>query len=107
MNLRPLWTARLRPIKSGVMVERRDHVLMIFFELGPSVSTFLFRCPSTKGPFLIERAMMYQPLNVLFGTLLHNEAIRRLVCPGLVSLGGDTPGGYRMTATRCAPLATT
>ena len=29
-NLRPLWTAKVRPMASGVMVLRRDQVLMTF-----------------------------------------------------------------------------
>jgi len=28
------------PMKSGLIVERRDQVLIIFFELGPSARTF-------------------------------------------------------------------
>src|SRR5205809_818834 len=31
-NLRPLWTAKVRPTASGVIVLRRDHVLMTFFD---------------------------------------------------------------------------
>ena len=30
-NLRPLCTAKVRPTASGMMVERRDQVLMTFF----------------------------------------------------------------------------
>jgi hypothetical protein len=40
------------------MVERRDQVLMSFLDLTRMVSsTFFMRWESTKGPFLIERAM--------------------------------------------------
>jgi len=38
-------------------VERRDHVLMIFFELGPSACAFSARWPSTNGPFFIDLAI--------------------------------------------------
>src|SRR5262249_16238262 len=58
MNFRPLCTANVSPIISGVMVERRDHVLMMRFSPDSTIArTFLERCSSTKGPFLIERAM--------------------------------------------------
>src|SRR6266568_5063272 len=59
-NLRPLWTAKVCPTKSGRMVLRRDQVLMtdFLFPLFAS-STFLVRCLSAKGPFLMERAMSW------------------------------------------------
>ncbi len=57
MNLRPLWTANVCPTKSGRTVLRRDHVLMTDFLLPLfASSTFLARCLSANGPFLIERA---------------------------------------------------
>src|SRR5512141_175911 len=54
----PLWTAMVRPTKSGSTVERRDQVLIgrLSFDAW-AASTFFLRCPSTNGPFLIERAM--------------------------------------------------
>src|SRR6266545_4513531 len=57
-NFRPLCTARVWPTKSGRMVLRRDQVLMTDFLLPLfASSTFLVRCLSANGPFLIERAM--------------------------------------------------
>src|SRR5262249_35415555 len=57
-NLRPLCTVSVRPTASGVMVERRDHVLMGVLDLfACAVSIFAPRCRSTNGPFLSERAM--------------------------------------------------
>ena len=54
----PLWTAIVRPTKSGVIVERRDQVLIGFLsEVARAASTLSIRWPSTNGPFLIERAM--------------------------------------------------
>jgi hypothetical protein len=45
-------------MKSGRMVERRDHVLMGFLSLlAAAVSTFLTRVTSQNGPFLAERVM--------------------------------------------------
>src|SRR5271168_1810625 len=58
MNFFPLCTAMVWPIKSGTMVERRDHVLTTFFSLRVfSPSTFSRRWPSTNGPFFSERAI--------------------------------------------------
>src|SRR5437764_3636268 len=55
----PLWTANVRPTKSGVMVERRDQVLIAGGRLAPAriSSTFFSRCRSMNGPFLTERAI--------------------------------------------------
>ena len=57
-NFRPLCTAKVRPTISGRMVERRDQVLMTFFDFCRCMSsTFFIRWASTNGPFLTERAM--------------------------------------------------
>src|SRR5689334_5384201 len=57
-NLRPLCTAKVRPTASGTMVERRDQVLMTFFELVALAAwIFSIRWPSTNGPFLMLRGM--------------------------------------------------
>ena len=43
---------------SGVTIDRRDQVLIGRFVLLPvACSTFLARCRSTNGPFLIERGI--------------------------------------------------
>src|ERR1700733_6179131 len=48
---------------SGMMVERRDQVLMTFLSpLEFRTSTFLSRWSSTKGPFFRLRGMIPQPL---------------------------------------------
>ncbi len=58
-NFRPLCTAKVCPTKSGRTVLRRDQVLMTCFLLPLfASSTFLVRCLSANGPFLIERAMV-------------------------------------------------
>src|SRR5437762_12124010 len=45
---------------SGMMVDRRDHVLMTRFSLVEfRSSTFLSRCSSTNGPFFRLRGMPY------------------------------------------------
>ncbi|COX56313.1 Uncharacterised protein [Mycobacterium tuberculosis] len=57
--LRPSCTAKVWPMKSGMMVDRRDQVLMtclVFFSFW--TSTFLSRCSSTNGPFFRLRGMV-------------------------------------------------
>src|SRR5690606_13647138 len=56
--LRPSWTAIVWPTMSGMIVERRDQVLMTFFSpFSLRSSTLVNRCPSTNGPFFSERGM--------------------------------------------------
>src|ERR1041384_8109611 len=51
-NLRPLWTANVRPTASGMIVERRDQVLITFFLADATVTSIFFcRWPSMNGPF--------------------------------------------------------
>src|SRR5512138_865028 len=100
MNFLPLWTAKERPIKSGVMVERRDQVLMIFLAPAFSTATFLARWSSMKGPFLIDLAIFYPLQRLLFCALFNNEAVCGLIRPCLVPLGRDTPRCYRVTSPR-------
>src|SRR5260221_10526095 len=98
----PLCTAIVSPTKSGRIVERRDHVLIGRLSLEAcAASTFCRRCPSTNGPFLIERAMRY-PLSLLVAAA-HDHRLSALVCAGLLSLRGLTPRRNRVTvAARAA-----
>src|SRR5450631_3875783 len=99
----PLWTAMVRPTKSGRIVERRDHVLIgrLSFE-AEATSTFFMRCPSTNGPFLIERAIAY-PLGLLVAAA-HDHRLRALVAACLLALGRLSPRRHRMAvAARAAP----
>src|SRR5262245_4439940 len=57
MCVRPLWTRNDRPLNSGVMVERRDQVL-IGFDLPSPRATRLASFASTNGPFLTLRPMV-------------------------------------------------
>src|SRR4030088_1478121 len=60
MNFLPLCTAIVCPTISGIIVERRDHVRSTFFSLRAFMApTFVARCASTNGPFLVERAINY------------------------------------------------
>ena len=71
-NLRPLCTAKVWPTKSGRIVLRRDQVLMTDFLLPLfASSTFLVRCLSANGPFLIERAMVRYPFRPLLRRVAH------------------------------------
>src|SRR5690606_41859905 len=85
--LRPLCTAMVKPTISGRIIERRDQVLIGRLVL-PAASTFLTRWWSTNGPFLSERAMVYQ--------LLRSRTMNccvRLLWRGVVALGGAAPRG--------------
>src|SRR6185436_2863373 len=91
----PLWTASVRPTKSGRIVERRDQVLIGRLSLAAcAASTFCRRCPSTNGPFLIERAIRY-PLRLLVAAA-HDHRLRALVASSLLALGGLSPRGHRV-----------
>src|SRR5437899_2639816 len=73
MNFFPLWTAMVCPTISGMMVERRDQVRNTFFSLREFIASMRDpKYPSTKGPFLVERA-----INPLVETLLATSHFRR------------------------------
>lgn len=56
MNFFPLWIARVWPMNSGTMVERRDQVLKTFFSRARfSASIFFKSFGSTYGPFFSDR----------------------------------------------------
>src|SRR5580692_8149864 len=59
LKIFPLWTRNVCPTNSGVIIERRDHVLMAFLMLDTFIlSIFSNRCPSTNGPFFRERPIV-------------------------------------------------
>src|SRR4029077_1294951 len=58
LNVFPLCTKNVWPTKSGVTIERRDHVLIGFFTPELFIlSIFSRRCNSTKGPFFNDLAI--------------------------------------------------
>src|SRR5438128_5828053 len=58
LKLFPLCTKNVWPTKSGVTIERRDHVLIGFFTPELFIlSIFSRRCSSTKGPFFNDLAI--------------------------------------------------
>src|SRR5215471_9710030 len=55
LKILPLCTLKVRPTKSGVIIERRDQVLIGVLDFASfAFWIFSIRCPSTKGPFLID-----------------------------------------------------
>src|SRR4030065_672890 len=70
MNFRPLWTAKVKPTMSGMMVDRLDQVLMTFLSPSPTaLRNFRARLSSTYGPFLIDRATEDTPCSVISDAL--------------------------------------
>src|SRR5580692_3452290 len=60
LNTLPLCTLNVCPTNSGVIIDRRDHVLIGFFEpVSFSFVIFSSKCASTNGPFLIERPIKF------------------------------------------------
>src|SRR6266567_9442051 len=56
LKILPLCTLKVMPTKSGVIIERRDQVLIGVLDLMSfALMIFSIRWPSTKGPFLIDR----------------------------------------------------
>src|SRR5215468_8838529 len=98
MNLRPLCTAKVCPTNSGIIVERRDQVLITLFWLVRIISsTFLARCRSTKGPFLIDRAIFHLLAAHSGAPRADDEFVGSLVLSrgeslGLLSAGRDGQG---------------
>ena len=56
LKIFPLCTANVSPTKSGVIIDRRDHVLIGVYDFVSLAFVILSsKCPSMNGPFLIER----------------------------------------------------
>src|SRR6266571_856166 len=91
-------------MKSGMMVERRDQVLMGFLSLiACAVSTFFTRWASQNGPFFNERVMSY-PLFLAAARDDHRS--RTLVTARLLTLRLLAPRRHWMT-TSCGFTFTT
>src|SRR3989338_7504940 len=102
----PLCTAIVRPTNSGNTVERRDQVFTGRLSLvARTVSIFLSKCASTNGPFLIERAIFFYPLNLK--ATAHNHAAGALVAACAETLGRHTPWTDWMAACGCLAFTTT
>src|SRR3954469_25435171 len=95
----------VRPMKSGMIVERRDQVLMGFLSLvACAVSTFFTRWASQNGPFFNERVMCY---SLFLAAARDDHRSRALVATRLLALGLLAPRRHRMTAGRSTAFATT
>src|SRR6476620_4825824 len=95
----------VNPMKSGMIVERRDQVLIGFLSLiACAVSTFFTRWASQNGPFFNERVMCY-PL--FLATARDNHRSRALVAARLLALGLLAPRGHRVAAGRRTAFTTT
>src|SRR5690349_1841521 len=101
--LRPSCTAIVCPSISGMIVERRDQVLMTFFEfLSFCASTFLSRWSSTNGPFFKLRGIFfYSRLPALAGGVAaaDDHPVARLALATGTALG-LTRGVHRVATTR-------
>src|SRR4030095_5281956 len=129
----PLCTPNVKPTMSGVIVERRDQVLITGGRWPPerARSTAFVMPLSMDGPFLTERAIV-TPLpiadcrlpivdcpktpignrqskigNALFGpSILQDHLLRALVAARLVSTCRLAPRGYWIAATRSLTFTT-
>src|SRR5215208_539925 len=105
-NFRPLCTAKVRPTDSGKTVERRDQVLMTFFEPEACASSIFFmRWPSMNGPFLTLLAMV--ACLSLRLAVLDDHCVGALVVAGLLALGELSPRRTWVTSAARAALAAT
>src|SRR5688572_2016306 len=85
---------------SGVMVERRDHVLMTGGRWPPARAfSTAFRMPlSMNGPFLTERAISLHSGYLLSAPIFENHLLRALVAARLVTAGRLAPRRHRIAA---------
>src|SRR5438477_4766628 len=92
------------PTMSGMIVDRRDHVLITRFSLRVlSSSTFLSRCSSTNGPFFRLRGIRLPPRAARAATS-DDQLLARLALVAGASLG-LAPRRHRMAATGRLALA--
>ena len=81
----------VNPIISGMIIERRDQVLIGFFSpFSTAASTFFSKCRSINGPFLRERGMV-NPRYYLLRRRTINLSVRLLLRVFLPLVG--TPQG--------------
>src|SRR5687768_1456010 len=95
------------PTMSGMIVERRDHVLMTrfsFFVL--SSSTFFKRWSSTNGPFLRLRGIHGLLAALAARPATTNDHLTRFLLAATRATLGLAPWRHRVTATRRLAFAT-
>src|SRR4051795_4530466 len=108
--LRPSCTAMVWPTMSGMIVERRDQVLITRFSLRElRSSTFFNRWSSTNGPFFRLRGMRYLPTYLppltAGAAATNDELLRFLVLVAGATLG-LAPWRHRMATAGALALAT-
>jgi len=86
LKILPLWTKNVCPTKSGVIIERRDQVLIGFFALPLFIlSIFSSSFGSTNGPFLSDLPITYFFLALLLRRSTINASLglcfRRVLKP--------------------------
>src|SRR5438874_5498572 len=92
---------------SGMIVERRDQVLITRFSPREfRSSTFLSRWSSTNGPFLTLRLNEYSPPCPTCPAAPDDQALRRLAGVAGATFG-LAPGRHRVTAARRLALPAT
>src|SRR5688572_2728919 len=107
--LRPSWTAMVWPTMSGMIVERRDHVLITRFSpLLFRSSTFFSRWSSTNGPFLRLRGMCapYALAALAARAATANDQLGRFLLVAAGASLGLAPRRHRVATTRGLAFAT-
>src|SRR5579883_1630780 len=105
MNFLPLCTARVWPMNSGTMVDRRDHVRTTFFSFFSLRSaTFFIKWSSTNGPLCSERPITVPPLPFL-GLPRDDPFVGPLVVAGLEPPRRLPPRRHRMPSAAGFALA--
>src|SRR6201992_394039 len=107
MCLRPSRTAIVWPSMAGMIMDRRDHVLMtVLVPFSFCTSTFFIRWSSTKGPFLRLRGISGCSLPLVLAAAAADQPVT-----GLVLMAGAafrlTPRANRVTTTGGLALTTT
>jgi hypothetical protein len=103
----------VKPIISGIIIERLDQVLIGRFTLAVCIAaTFFANEISTKGPFFMERGTPISSKNYLrFASttmaLLQNHISCSFITPCLITFSGLTPRRNWMAATRGFTFTTT
>src|ERR1700753_3695214 len=106
MCLRPSCTAIVCPSMAGMIMDRRDHVLMtVLVPFSFCTSTFFIRWSSTKGPFLRLRGISGCSLPLVLAAAAADQPVT-----GLVLMAGAafrlTPRANRGAAARAPAPAT-
>src|SRR6187551_242619 len=99
----PLCTVKVSPTKSGVIIDRRDQVLIGVLDFVSLAFWILSsRWKSTNGPFLIERPIVQSLAEFHRATVAahQDKAVRVLLAQaGLATLGNLAPRRHELLPT--------